>query len=179
MPKGWKPTAAEPIPPIRCVQIKRNGEQCNRWSLRGATKCYTHNGHGNFPNANKYAEAVVEAARLRLVGIADEAVDIVHDLALNSTADNVRLKAATEILDRAGVKGPVEVDVQVTHNEGESAAERTRRHLQEIAERTQAAQDAADEKRERAARDIAENAARLSETLGADDDIVDAEVVED
>ena len=60
---------------------------------------------------------MVESARLRLMNNTDLAVDWLFDLAENSTSDAVRLKATTEVLDRAGVKGGIEVDVTVTANQ--------------------------------------------------------------
>lgn len=117
VPDAWKrATLATPVPVVRCTYIfpdthDRPGEQCGRWSLRGALLCIKHG--GRLPTVRQHAEAVVEAARLRLVGSADMAVDVIEDLAQNSISDAVRLKAAESILDRVGVRGGVEIDVQV------------------------------------------------------------------
>lgn len=117
VPASWKrATLGAPVPVIRCTYIfpdthERPGEQCKRWSIRGATKCVKHG--GNLDNVRQHAEAMVESARLRLIGATDQAVDWLLDLAANSTSDAVRLKATTEVMDRAGVRGGVEVDVQV------------------------------------------------------------------
>lgn len=114
-PAGWKPTIQEPVPPIRCVAIaKATGEQCKRWSLRGAKVCPKHG--GRLPNVKEHAEAVVESARMRLMGLADEAVDGLEDLIKSGTAPQVRLGAIKEVLDRAGLKGGPDVSVEVTHN---------------------------------------------------------------
>lgn len=173
-----KLTVANPVPTVQCTNIARStGKRCRRFSLRGANVCVKHG--GQLPNVQEHAAAVVEAARLRMVGLADEAVDIIHDLALNSTADNVRLKASTEILDRAGVRTNPEIEVTVTHNEGETAAERTQRALMEIAERTAAARAAAEEKMAQVARDTADVAEQLDRVLRQDEDVVDAEILED
>jgi hypothetical protein len=115
-PVGWKPTAAKPIPNIRCVGIVRNGERkgerCGRWAIQGGSVCPKHG--GVLPNVKAHAEAVVEAARLRLYGMADDALDAIDDLVTNpTTAGNVRLKAATEILDRIGIKGTPDLNVAV------------------------------------------------------------------
>lgn len=78
---------------------------------------------------------------------------------MNSTADQVRLGAAKDILDRANVKG-IEM-VAVSLNDGqETAADRTRRTLDDVVSRLEAARA-----REQAAKDA--------------EDVVDAEVVED
>jgi hypothetical protein len=46
--------------------------------------------------------------------MADDALDAIDDLVTNpTTAGNVRLKAATEILDRIGIKGTPDLNVAV------------------------------------------------------------------
>lgn len=113
IPLGWKPTISEPVPVVRCVQIKRDGKRCGRWSLRGTTKCYKHNGNGGFKSVHERAAAVVESARLRLIDEADGAIDMIIELTQPGTAEAIRLKASTEILDRAGIRGGFEVDIAV------------------------------------------------------------------
>lgn len=113
IPLGWRPSVEEPIPVVRCVKIKKDGKQCNRWSLRGSTVCYVHG--GKMPEVQKKAAAVVEAARLKLLGLSEEAVDVLDDLIKPGTPDAVRLKAAQDILDRAGLKGAVDVTLTVDH----------------------------------------------------------------
>lgn len=67
------------------------------------------------PEVQKKAAAVVEAARLKLLGLSEEAVDVLDDLIKPGTPDAVRLKAAQDILDRAGLKGAVDVTLTVDH----------------------------------------------------------------
>jgi len=138
VPAGWKRASlGAPVPVIRCTYIfpdthDRPGEQCKKWSLRGATKCIKHG--AQLENVRQHAEAVVESARLRLIGSTDDAVDWLLELAEKSTSDAVRLKATTEVLDRAGVRGGVEVDVNVseTQNPGDVLRER----LEQLKRRT-------------------------------------------
>lgn len=116
VPAGWKPTVDKPVPVVRCTGTVRNGpnqgERCPKWSLRGATVCLQHGGH--LPSVKEHAQAVVEAARMRMIGLADEAIDAIEDLVTNpGTQQNVRLKAATEILDRIGVKGAPDLTIAV------------------------------------------------------------------
>jgi hypothetical protein len=117
VPASWKRASlGAPVPVVRCTYIfpdthDRPGEQCKKWSLRGTTLCVKHG--AALPTVRAHAEAMVEAARLRLIGATDEAVDWLLELAESSTSDAVRLKATTEVLDRAGVRGGVEVDVTV------------------------------------------------------------------
>ena len=138
VPKSWKgATLGQPVPVVRCTYIypdthSKPGEQCRAWSLRGCLKCIKHG--GNLPNVRAHAEAVVESARLRLIGSTDQAVDWLLDLAENSTSDAVRLKATTEVMDRAGVKGGMEVDVNVTHST--DPAELLRERLATLRKRT-------------------------------------------
>ena len=138
VPAGWKrATLGAPVPVVRCTYIfpdthARPGEQCKRWSLRGTVKCIKHG--GQLPGVREHSEAVVESARLRLIGATDEAVDWLLDLAERSTSDAVRLKATTEVLDRAGVRGGVEVDVNVS--ESQNPGDVLRERLEQLKKRT-------------------------------------------
>ncbi len=138
IPAGWKKaTLGAPVPVVQCTYIfpdthSRPGEQCRRWSLRGSLKCVKHG--GQLPNVREHADAMVESARLRLIGATDKAVDWLLDLAENSTSDAVRLKATTEVMDRAGVRGGVEVDVNVSADA--SPAELLREKLATLRSRT-------------------------------------------
>ena len=114
IPVAWRPKPSEPVPVTRCSQIKKDGTRCKRWSLRGYHKCKSHAGPGAMMpdgNVNKYREGVIESARLRLIDMSDEALDTIWQLAQPGTGEAIRLKAATEILDRAGVRGGFELDV--------------------------------------------------------------------
>jgi hypothetical protein len=107
----------------------------------------------------------VERARAKLTQAAPYAVDILEDLMENAASEPVRLKASTEILDRAGVRGGVEFDAKIEVHDGRPPA-------QIVAERLQ-----------RLATGAIEVAAKLSEAgieISAKDgsDIEDAEVVE-
>ena len=114
VPLGWKPTEKAPVPVVRCIQIKADGIRCGRWSLRGYTKCKKHSGPGALMpdgNVHKYAAPVIEAAKLRLVDDSEMALDVLQQLAQPGTGEAIRLKAATEILDRAGIRGGFEVEI--------------------------------------------------------------------
>ena len=131
IPAKWRPTVAEPVPVVRCTAIKKDGNRCKNWSLRGAHVCLKHG--GRLPNIKDHAEAVVEAARMRLIGLSDLAIDQLEDLVQNASAEKIRLDAAKDILDRNGVKGAMEINVEVQHTE--SAADRLASRLAEAAER--------------------------------------------
>lgn len=147
--------------PGRCRQVKDDGIRCMLWSS-GRPKddglCRVHLG----VVARKPGDDV-ERARAKLVQAAPYAVDVLEDLMLNAESEPVKLKASTEILDRAGVRGGVEIDTSVTVD--------VRPAAQVIAERL-----------ERLAAGAISTAARLHEaglSVQPDPDIVDAEVVED
>jgi hypothetical protein len=141
VPLGWKPTVQAPVPVVRCVIIKKDGNRCGRWSMRGMTKCYAHGRRElAFPNVQKHKEAVVEAARMRLLDASDEAVDTLEQLLQPGTSEGIRLKAATEILDRNGIRGGFEVDVQVEQKE--DPAEVLAKRLLQLRERNAEAQEA-------------------------------------
>lgn len=171
VPLGWKPTPSQPVPVVRCIQIKKDGMRCRRWSLRGYTKCVKHAGPGVMKDGNvaKYAESVIEGARLRLIDDADKALDVLQELIGPGTSEGIRLKAATEVLDRAGVRGgfDVKVDVQVSENPSDLIKER----LAGLAEGAAAVQRMKDKR----AAELEEERQRAE----ADGDIIDAEVVSD
>lgn len=108
IPRGWIPTPDKPVPVVRCSMIKKDGERCKKWSLRGTTVCVKHG--ASLPSVREFADAVVESTRLRILDNADMAVDVLEDLMQVGTSENVRLKAATETLDRAGIRGGMEIN---------------------------------------------------------------------
>lgn len=159
VPLGWKPTPRDPVPVVRCVQVKKNGDRCKRWSIRGYDKCMSHAGPGARMadgNVNKYAAAVIEAARLRLVEQSDMALDVIEALYSNpGTAENVRLKAATEILDRAGIRGGIEINVDMEVHD--SPVDEIKRRIA----------------------DLRKGSSTVAKMKSDNEDVVDAEIVEE
>jgi len=102
---------------------------------------------------------------MRLIGLADPAIDQLEDLVKNASAEKIRLDAARDILDRIGVKGALEVNVEVQKTE--SAADRLAARLAEAAERLTAQQEEPSE---------AVLLAADPDTPDDDEDVVDAEV---
>lgn len=84
------------------------------------------------------------------------AVDVLEELMETATSEPVRLKASSEILDRAGVRGGMDIGLDIEVTDARSPAQIVM---------------------ERLAR-LSEGAQRVNELL-ADTDITDAEVVED
>ena len=67
-------------------------------------------------NRKAQAEAI-EAARLRLMNMTDMAIDVVKDMLADPEVNaNTRLKAAQDVMDRAGLKPGVEMTLEVNHN---------------------------------------------------------------
>lgn len=96
--------------PHRCRFVKSDGLRCLLWSsgrLKDDGLCRVHLRSIRSPGAD------IERARQKVVQAAPYAVDVLEDLMENATSEPARLKAATEILDRAGVRGGVELDVAV------------------------------------------------------------------
>jgi hypothetical protein len=94
---------------------------------------------------------------MRLMGMADDAVDGLEDLIAIGTAPQIRLAAIKEVLDRSGVKGGPDLSVEVTHSV--SYKDEIFNRLKEIKERKEAMEK--------------EKAAILGE------DIEDAEIVDE
>jgi hypothetical protein len=73
---------------------------------------------------------------MRLMGMADDAVDGLEDLIAIGTAPQIRLAAIKEVLDRSGVKGGPDLSVEVTHSV--SYKDEIFNRLKEIKERKEA-----------------------------------------
>jgi hypothetical protein len=103
----------------------------------------------------------VERARRKIIQAAPYAVDVLEDLMENAESEPVRLKASTEILDRAGIRGGQDLNVEVEVTMARPAA-------QVIAERLARLADGA-----------TSMSARLRALEESDEaDIVEAELVE-
>jgi hypothetical protein len=152
-----EPTASQKQPavlPARCRIVKDDGIRCMLWSsgrIKDDGLCRAH-----LKSVRKPGEDV-ERARRKLIQAAPYAVDVLEDMMENAESEPVKLKAATEILDRAGVRGGTELSVDVEVNDARPphviVAERLAR--------------------------LAAGAASLQSRLTATDDITDAEIVED
>lgn len=147
--------------PHRCRQIKDDGIRCMLWSS-GRPKddglCRIH-----LRSVKHKTSDDIERARNKLTQAAPYAVDMLEDLMENAESEPVKLKAATEILDRAGVRGGIEIDSTVNIDVRPAASI--------IAERLN-----------RLAVGASEAAAKLADAgvmVEADKEIIDAEVVED
>lgn len=97
-------------PPQRCRFTKIDGNRCQYWTgglVSDDGLCRNHLGRGlNETNS-------LERARARVRANALAATEQLEKLMDGATSEQVRLKAATEMLDRAGIRGGVEVDNNV------------------------------------------------------------------
>jgi hypothetical protein len=106
--------------PHRCRITKADGLRCMLWSsgrLKDDGLCRVHLRTQRKPGED------VERARRKLMQSAPYAVDVMEELMETAVSEPVRLKAASEILDRAGVRGGVELDVGVELTDGRSPAQ--------------------------------------------------------
>lgn len=145
--------------PGRCSAIKSDGVRCLLWHSgrkNDQTLCRIH--LGAITNSSAGA---IEKARNRIQQAAPMAVDVLEEM-MYATSEPVRLKAATEMLDRAGVRGGVEIDMNATV-EARPASDILMERLKNL------------KKGEEKKQSLAEAANHVS----SESDIIDAEVVED
>lgn len=137
VPDDWKPRAGRELPALRCTHERDDGSRCKNFGVRGTgfngmpSMCFIHG--GSLPPVKAKAEATLLAVRMMLSNAAPKALEQVIDLSQNASAEAIRLKASTEILDRAGIKGGVDINVEVQHNV--SAADEIRKKLQLMGQR--------------------------------------------
>jgi len=96
--------------PHRCRMMKEDGIRCMLWSsgrIKDDGLCRVHLRAVRKPGED------VERARRKLMQAAPYAVDVLEQLMESAIREDVKLKASTEILDRAGVRGGMELDVGV------------------------------------------------------------------
>ena len=154
---GGPPTEKrKPVPqPHRCRIIKEDGIRCMLWGSgrpQDDGMCRIH-----LRSVKSKTSDDIERARERLMQAAPYAVDQLEMLMEEAESEPVKLKAATEILDRAGVRGGYEVDTNV-NMDARPAADVIQERLERLASG-------------------ALNAAVEAASNGAD--VVDAEIVED
>ena len=118
--------------PGRCVAIRIDGHRCQAWHGGRAEEgrmCRTH--IANQPNRedNRPVQTVARA-RNKVQSAAVAAVEELESL-LNATSEPVRLGAARDLLDRAGIRGGIEIDAKVEHSAADPA-ELVRKRLENI-----------------------------------------------
>jgi hypothetical protein len=116
--RTWREQATEGVPelerrpfPTRCTQLRTDNTRCWNWVGHPAklTVCKSH--------TDLTREAVTKTpayARERVLELSIDAVDTLAYLMNFADGEAVRLKASTEVLDRAGVRGGTEIDMNVS-----------------------------------------------------------------
>ena len=132
--KLFRPAVAGP--PARCRARRMDGKRCQNWTgglVQNDGLCKTH--IGTRANAeDNFGANIMQKARNRLISATVGAVEGLEELAQTATSEPVRLGAYKEILDRAGIRGGVEVDSNVNVTVV-SAEQVVRDRLAKIAER--------------------------------------------
>lgn len=117
--------------PHRCRMMKSDGIRCMLWAS-GRPKddglCRIH-----LRTIRKPGEDV-ERARRKIIQAAPYAVDVLEDLMENAESEPVRLKASTEILDRAGIRGGQDLNVEVEVTMARPAAQVIAERLARLAD---------------------------------------------
>lgn len=127
-----------PLLPERCARTRADGSRCWGWSwptVRAEGFCRNHTSSAAF-NATDQMNKLNDAAKMRLSQLTGPSLEALEDLILNSTVPAVRLKAATEVLDRVGIRGGSELTIS-GHVEHEvvDPAQAVRDRLNTLAER--------------------------------------------
>lgn len=97
--------------PTRCSNVKDDGIRCQLWSsgrLQDDGLCRIH-----LRSVKHRPGDDIERARQKLFQAAPYAVDVLEQMMEFAESEPVKLKAATEILDRAGVRGGMEIDTNI------------------------------------------------------------------
>lgn len=113
------PEHKRPILPKRCIRTRADGSRCWGWgwpAIQAEGFCRSHCSNAAF-NATEQMNKLNDAAKMRLSQLTGPSLEALEDLILNSSVPAVRLKAATEVLDRVGIRGGTELNIsgQVTH----------------------------------------------------------------
>lgn len=93
------------IPAVYCTARKTNGDPCRKRPIKGGNVCRVHGGA---------AKQVKAAAQRRIMAAADPAAAVLVALMYDATAPHaVRLAAAKDLLDRAGLAHRPGIDITV------------------------------------------------------------------
>jgi hypothetical protein len=100
--------------PSRCRMTKTDGTRCQLWNsgrIKDDGLCRIHLGSTRRTANN------VEIARQKISQASTYAVDVLEELMETAISEPVKLKAATEILDRAGVRGGMELNIDIKNTD--------------------------------------------------------------
>jgi hypothetical protein len=138
--RPFKPSLAVPLRAVQCRAPLKNtdeaGGRCKKKAIIGGLVCRSHG--AQLPAVQQAAARAVEDARLRLLLATEDAVVVLETLMDEGQSEPVRLRAAAEILDRAGIRGGVEIRPLPVY---ESPAEELQQRLATLSRRMSEARD--------------------------------------
>lgn len=88
----------------RCRAHNRHGEPCAAAPIHGGNVCVAHGGR---------APQVRLSATQRLAGFVEPILSEMYRLAVSAESEAVRVQAAKDLLDRAGLKPPERIEAAV------------------------------------------------------------------
>lgn len=138
LPRTRSLTPEMPIPLVDCGWKNRRGIQCSEPAIPGALRCAKHGGNWLDPVIR---QRLLLAAYMRLVEGAEIAVEALLDVVENGKREDARVMAAREILDRAGIRGGVDVNIVLPEGDGVGQSDQIlqlRERLDTMAESLQA-----------------------------------------
>lgn len=114
-PHDWRAmeksaTTAGVSPRVRCTHTKANGHQCAYWGVAGTGRCELHGGR---LIDEEETRSLVRAQQVRIFAASGRAVDTILFLLENSPNDAIRLRAAEQLLSRAGLSERTEISFDV------------------------------------------------------------------
>lgn len=150
--------------PVRCEVLRTDGTRCWGWAgnPKKAKRCKKHLAWETDADT-----ANLQAAKIKFMQASPAMADTLEELATNDKENgSVRLKAATEILDRAGLRGGKELDVRTEHT---------------VTDKSDEVKERLDNLKERMEEAAARAAARIAELEAASEptDVVEAEVIDE
>ena len=87
-----------------CTANKSDGTHCKAYAIKGGTVCRVHGGS---------APQVKAAAMKRLLDAVDPVAGELVKMAMGDKRDSVKLAAAKDVLDRAGIGEPARSEVTI------------------------------------------------------------------
>jgi hypothetical protein len=100
--EDWWATRSPEVRARRCHATNGNGDQCGKVSMEAQKVCGTHGGRA--PQSKL-------AARRRLDEAADRMAKELLGIAIGAESEAVKLSAVKDVLDRAGLKPPAQVEL--------------------------------------------------------------------
>lgn len=153
-------------PEIRCGFKFKSGSTCTSFAIPGSPRCEKHGGALLDPITR---QSMLMVAYARLIEGSETAVSTLIEVCESSRSDMARVQAAKEILDRAGLTPEVRISV-TTEDTSEARIERLQDQLNKTKERLIATHTPDSPAGDAVAKALAE---------AADQDLVDAEIVDD